>query len=281
MEWIERFNSAINYIEENIKGTIDYDKISKIACCSTYHFQRMFSYMADVPLSEYIRLRKMSLAAVDLQTKNKKIIDLALEYGYSSPTAFNRAFQAFHGIAPSRAKEAGNSFKTYPPISFKIVIKGASVMDYRIEKTDSFRIVGPSISLYNEMEKNFKIVPKMWQNAFSDGTIPKLLSLMNGTPKGILGVSAYIENKPKYYIAVSSTKDIDNSFDELIVPASTWVIFSGSGNSEAIQNLEKRIMTEWFPTSGYEYANSPELEVYLNDDPINMKFEVWIPVVKK
>ena len=104
MEWIERFNEAISYIEEHLTEEIDYEQLGRIACCSSYHFQRMFTYMAGVPLSEYIRRRKMSLAAVDLQGGNMKIIDVAGKYGYSSPTAFNRAFQTVHGIAPSAVK---------------------------------------------------------------------------------------------------------------------------------------------------------------------------------
>lgn len=114
MEWIERMNEAVRYIEEHLTEEMNYEELGKIACCSAYHFQRMFGYMANVPLSEYIRRRKMSLAAVDLQSSKEKIIDVALKYGYSSPTAFNRAFQAVHGIAPSMVRNEGNSVKSFP-----------------------------------------------------------------------------------------------------------------------------------------------------------------------
>ena len=174
MEWIERLNEAINYIEEHLADEIDYEELAKIAGCSTYHFQRMFAYMANVSLSEYIRRRKMSLAAVDLQGGDAKIIDVALKYGYSSPTAFNRAFQTIHGIAPSLVRSQGVSVKSFPPMTFKITVKGVEEMNYRIEKKEAFRIVGVSRPLYKEIEKNFAIVPKMWQDAAVDGTIPKL-----------------------------------------------------------------------------------------------------------
>jgi len=144
MEWIERLNQAINYMEKHLTGEIDYDQIGQIACCSSYHFQRMFGYMAGMPLSEYIRRRKMSLAAVDLQSGEEKIIDVAARYGYDSPTAFNRAFQSVHGFAPSQAKATGQIIKSFPPICFQISIKGAMQMEYRIEKKDAFRIVGIS-----------------------------------------------------------------------------------------------------------------------------------------
>lgn len=282
MEWIERLNSSINYMEENIKGTIDLEEISKIACCSTYHFQRMFAYIADMPLSEYIRRRKMSLAAVDLQCGNEKVINISLKYGYDSPTAFNRAFKSVHGISPSQAKKERTILKAFPPISFKITIKGDSEMNYRIEKKESFRVVGISEALDTDIEKSFETVPKMWATSAMNGTIGKLASLMDTSLVGMLGVSSCnLANNWRYYIAVASTQLVDEPLEEFIVPECTFAIFSGEGQAQSIQELQKRIVTEWLPTSGYEYANAPDIEVYLNADPENSKYEVWIPVIKK
>lgn len=284
MEWIERLNKAIDYIEEHMGEKIDYDQVAKVACCSTYHFQRMFAYMANVSLSEYIRRRRMSLAAVDLQSGDEKVVDGALKYGYTSPTSFNRAFQSVHGIAPSLVKEEGVSLRAYPPISFKIIIKGADKMNYRIEKKEAFRIVGIAEPLHKEIDKNFEIVPQMWQKAAMDGSIPKLVSIMEGEPVGVLGVSVCTDFEEwKYFIAVASAKEtVDQALEEYVVSPFTWAIFSGEGQCpQAIQELEQRIVTEWLPTSGYEYDNGPDIEVYLNPEPQNAKFEVWIPVRKK
>lgn len=282
MEWIEELNNAIKYIEENITEEINYEEVAKIACCSTYHFQRMFGYMAGVSLSEYIRRRRMSLAAVDLLNTKEKIIDIGLKYGYTSPTSFNRAFQSIHEITPSNARKQGVSIKSYPPISFKITIKGVDEMNYKIEEKQEFRIVGISEKLHKDIEKNFEEVPKMWGKASMDGTIPKLVSLMDYEPMGMLGVSACNDDEEwRYYIGVSSSKPLEGNFEEYIVPSFTWAIFEGSGTGKSIQKLEERIITEWLPTSGYEYANGPDIEVYLNPDPNNTKFEVWIPVIKK
>lgn len=281
MEWVERLNQSINYIEEHLTGEIDYEQLGRIACCSAYHFQRMFTYMAGITLSEYIRRRKMSLAAVDLQGGNEKIIDIAEKYGYRSPTAFNRAFQGVHGIAPSAVKGEGVSVKSFPPITFKIAIKGAEEMNYRIETKDAFRIIGVSAALHKEIEKNFGIVPQMWRDASENGTIQKLGAMMDTPPMGLLGASICNDREPwRYFIAVSSTKERDG-FEEYVVPASTWAIFSGTGTNQSIQELEQRIISEWLPTSGYEYANAPDIEVYLNPDPKNAQYEVWIPVTKK
>lgn len=281
MEWIERLNEAIHYIEENLTDQIDYEQLGRIACCSSYHFQRMFSYMAGMPLSEYIRKRRMSLAAVDLQGGTARIIDVAERYGYRSPTAFNRAFQSIHGIAPSAVKNEGVSVKSFPPITFKITVKGVEEMKYRIETKDAFRIAGVSVPLHKDIEKNFAVIPQKWQEITMNGTLQRLTQMMDAEPMGVLGVSTCNEEEPwRYYIAVSTSKE-GEGLEEYTVPAATWAIFSGEGTNESIQELEKRIVTEWLPTSGYEYANAPDIEVYLNPDPQNAQYEVWIPVTKR
>lgn len=282
MDWIERLNEAIRYIEENLTGKIEYEKLGQIACCSAYHFQRMFTYMAGMPLSEYIRKRKMSLAAVDLQEDGAKVIDIAAKYGYASPTAFNRAFQSVHGINPSSVKNEGTAIKSFPPIAFKITVKGVEEMNYRIETKGAFRIVGKSYPLSREIEQNFLEVPQMWDGAVEDGTIKKIISLMDAQPQGVLGVSACSDDAQwRYYIAVSSSADIDDSLEEYIIPESMWAIFPGAGTGKSIQELEKRIVTEWLPTSGFEFTEGPDIEVYFNPDPQKTTYEVWIPVKKK
>ncbi len=281
MEWIDRLNSAIRYMEEHLTDEINYEQLGQIACCSSWHFQRMFSYMAGIPLSEYIRRRKMSLAAVDLQSSDDRVIDVAERYGYHSPTAFNRAFQSIHGIAPSAVRQKGVSVRSFPPITFKITVKGAEEMNYRIETKEAFRIVGVSVPLEKEIEKNFAVIPSKWQEVSLNGTLQTLAQMMNQEPMGVLGVSTCGEEKPwRYYIAVSTSLEAGD-YEEYTVPAATWAIFPGEGTNQSIQELERRIVTEWLPTSGYEYGNAPDIEVYLNPDPQNARYEVWIPVTKK
>lgn len=278
MEWIDRWNQAIGYIEANLTEELDIAQAARIACCSTYHFQRMFGYMAGVPLGEYVRRRRMTRAAAELQA-GAKILDIALKYGYASPTAFNRAFHGVHGVPPSAAREGGVPLKSFPAISFRITVKGAEEMEYRIEKRDTIRIVGVSQPLHTQIEENFKIVPGMWQAVATDGTLQKLFALMDAEPQGVLGVSACtgLDNW-RYFIAVASTKPLPEGMEEYVIPPQTWAIFAGQGESASIQTLEQRIVTEWLPTSGYEYAEGPDIEVYLNADPQNAKYEVWIPV---
>lgn len=285
MEWLNCLNEAVDYIEQHLDDRIDLDRVAQIACCSTFHFQRMFSYIADVPLSEYIRRRRMTRAAFELQDGSEKIIDIALKYGYDSPTAFNRAFRSIHGVAPSTAKAKGIPLKAYPPISFKLTIKGEAEMNYRIEKKKSFKIVGVKEHYCMNVEECFSNVPLFWQKTIQGGILPRLCSFMDREPLGILGVSTCMNGKDfDYYIAVSSNKETPEGMTEYIVPECTWAIFECIGAMpDAIQNLQKRIVAEWLPASGYEYANAPDIEVYFEGDQKadDYRCEVWLPIVQK
>lgn len=155
-------------------------------------------------------------------------------------------------------------------------------MNYRIKNKESFRIVGVSEPLEAESEKNFEIILNMWDTAAMNGTISRLDSMMEGMPMRMLGVSACNESDNwRYYISVASSQPIENNLEKYIIPSFLWEIFSGEDSAQSIQELEKRIVTEWLPTSGYKYENAPYIEVYLNADPENTQYKVWIPVSKK
>lgn len=285
MEWVERLNRSLEYVEENLSGEVSYEEAAQIACCSLYHYQRMFSYIAGIPLSEYIRRRRMTAAAFDLQTTDLKIVDLALKYGYDSPTSFNRAFQSLHGVAPSTARTEGTALKAFPPIRITISVKGEAEMNYKVEKKEGFRIVGVRESMDMNQEENFAAVPLFWQQAGQRGLIPAIAALMDRPPFGILGVSVPVQGKRlDYYIAAASGQPEPEGMVEFEVPAATWAIFECKGPlPEAMQALQKRIITEWLPLSGYEYAEAPDIEVYSegNQQAPDYRSEVWLPVVKK
>lgn len=286
MELLERFNNVMDYVEENIDGEIRFEEAARIAYCSVFHFQRMFAYITGILFSEYIRRRRMTCAAFDLQN-DEKVIDVALKYGYDSPTAFNRAFKSVHGVPPSMAKELGVTLKNYPRFSFRISIIGDTEMNYRIEKREEFRIVGVKERCSMNVEESFKQVPLFWQKTNERGVIPELCELMNGKPEGVLGICAGMDGESfDYYIAVVSDKKIPagKDFVEYTVPAGTWAVFECVGPMpKAIQELEKRIVTEWLPNSGYEYADAPDIEVYPNSDTNSPDYrcEVWFPVKRK
>ncbi|WP_434799299.1 AraC family transcriptional regulator [Terrisporobacter vanillatitrophus] len=283
MEWLDKLNESIEYIEDNLEGDIEYEKAAKLACCSTYHFQRMFSYIAGVTLSEYIRNRKMTKAAVDLQN-GEKVIDVSLKYGYDSPTAFNRAFKKVHHICPSTAQKEGTCLKSYSPISFKITIKGVEEMEFKLVKKEAFRVVGVHTKLTNNFDENLIEVPKLWQESTKNGKLQEILSLCDENSYGVLGLNACNgeEKDWKYYIAVATDKPAPEGMCEYIVPPCTFAVFANQGPMpQSIQDLEKRVLTEWMPTSGYEFAECINIEVYLDESTENGKFEVWLPVRNK
>ncbi len=285
MEWLVRLNRAVEYLEENLAGEIDYAHAAHIACCSTFHFMRMFSYIAEIPLSEYVRRRRMTSAAFDLQGGDAKVIDIALKYGYDSPTAFSRAFQSVHGISPSAARQEGVTLKAYPRMHFHITIKGDAEMDYRIEKKDAFRVAGVMEHFQLNVEENFSRVPQFWGETVQSGKFAEILSICNGGIPGALGISTCMDGRAfDYYIACATDKPVPPGMAEYTVPAATWAIFPCTGPMPAaIQALQKRIITEWLPTSGYEYADAPDIEVYFEGDVTapDYQTEVWLPVVKK
>ena len=285
MEWLRKLSNAIDYIENNLDREISYEKAAKIACCSTYYFQRMFSYVAGIPLSEYIRRRKMTQAAFELQSMDAKVLDVALKYGYTSPTAFNRAFQSIHGIPPTSAKSQGSVLNAYPPIKFSVKVTGGSAMPYRIEEKGAMRIVGIRIPLTEDMEENLKLVPPFWNGALQGSQFPEICKLSNQSPDGVLGVTTY--QGPReiyYYIGVATDKPVPAEMFECEIPAATWVIFQCNGRfKESIQSIFKRFLIEWLPFSGYTYAELPDIEVYpiSKERPQEGRSEVWIAVKKE
>ena len=285
MEWLTNLSNAIEYIENNLDKEISYDEAARIACCSTYYFQRMFTYVAGITLADYIRRRRMSQAAFELQRTEKKVVDVAFEYGYSSPTSFNRAFQSVHGITPAAAKSRGSLLNAYPPIKFSVEVTGGSAMSYHIEDEEEMRIVGIRTPLVEDMEENHRNVPEFWNNTLKGAGFSQICGLSTEEPKGILGITVY-ENPQNffYYIAAATDAPVPVGMYEYKIPAATWVVFENDGRyKESVQSVFKRFYKEWLLFSGYEYAGLPDIEVYPISDgkAINGYSQVWIAVKKE
>ena len=170
--------------------------------------------------------------------------------------------------------------KSFPALKFTFSIQGLDELSFRIEKKDSFKILGISSLLSKELLENFVQIPKQWDKALNDGTLNQLYRLNNQTPLGLLGVNIHQHEDWRYFIAVSSTNHNQN-FEEYHIGSATWAIFSGHGTNRTLQELQRRVITEWLPTSGYEYANIPDIEVYLKADPNDAIYEYWLPIIKK
>lgn len=286
MEWIEGMNKAIEYIEDNIGDIIDRRKAAQIAACSEFHFQRMFVFIIGVTVTEYIRRRRMTCAAFDLINTDKKVIDIAAKYGYESPTAFTRAFQNVHGVSPSRVRTEGISLTSYPRITFTLSVKGEKAMDFKIEVKEPFRIVGYATHEVMTMEDCFEKVPQFWKKIAMNGGIEKLCALMQGKePMGILGVSTCDNGDYSgYYIAVATDAPVPEGMEEYIIPKTTFAVFEAVGPAQqAVQELQQRIISEWLPTSGYEYTSAPDVEIYTAGDQSSSDYRtgIWLPIIKK
>ncbi|MGG4400686.1 AraC family transcriptional regulator [Paenibacillus amylolyticus] len=290
MDTLRRLNEALNYIEEHLMDVVDMKEISRIACCSEYHFTRMFSFLSGVTLSEYIRRRRLTLAAMELSQSDSKIIDIALKYGYTSPDSFSRAFQSMHGTTPSEARNHGPSLKAFPRMTFQLTIQGGSEMNYRIEDKEAFRIVG--------IRKRVPIVfngvnPEI--AAMYQSLTPELIDTIKGAsnvqPLGLISASAHFsegrmaeQGELDHYIGAATTKETPEGLEQLEVPASTWAVFTVVGPFPGtLQEVWGRIYAEWFPSSDYELSEGPEMLWNEHKDVTVEQYrsEIWIPIRKR
>lgn len=292
MDWITNIQKAIDYVEEHIEEKIDFEKVAHEACSSSFHFQRIFSAICGISLGEYIRNRRLSLAAEFLSGKNSKVIDTAFRFGYETPESFTRAFTRFHGITPNEAKRGGK-IKTFSRLSVKLILIGGKSMNYRIEKLDSFKILckRKSVKKPTGMQNDALLeIKDFWAECEKDGTTQKIISCFpNKNLKGLLGISFSSEidgAKFPYGIGVEyDGRKIPEGLEVVEIPASTFAVFTCHGKMpEAFNETYTKICSEFFPQSTkYEYAYGVELEVYPSEDVQNPDYEceIWIAVKEK
>lgn len=285
MDWIERMQAAMDYVEENLREEIDWAELGRRALCPGAMFARMFSMVVDIPLAEYVRRRRLSCAAADLQ-RGDRVIDVALRYGYASPTAFTRAFTLLHGVTPKQARLPGVALQAYPPLSFHISITGGTQMEYRIEQKGALRMVGFAEEVSMLDGKNLERIPQIWREATNE-TWTMLSGYADGSYPGCFGVIDWVDvpaDTLRYWIAVTSaaTDGAKDSLQALEVAPATYAVFSTP--MSMIQQTTRRIFSEWMPASGYEHAQMPEFEYYPQgdmSDPDKYIVEIWIPIVEK
>ncbi|QOR37027.1 GyrI-like domain-containing protein [Clostridium sp. 'deep sea'] len=284
MNWLKALNNALNYLEDNILEKLNYDELAKIALCSKYHFLRTFTVLAGYPLGEYIRNRRLSLAAKDLITTNIKIIELAYKYGYETPEAFSKVFKRFHGISPSIARKKQGMLKTVLPLSFQLTIKGEERMDYKIVRKDSFKVVGLSKRVSMKNNKSYNTIPLFLQELVQSGNMDLITN--NKIKSYGVGYDYDFEHELFSYLIAVDGENIEGLENAIVlnIPSCTWAVFKCVGAMpQGIQEVWKRIYAEWLPATKYEHALTPELEVYYagNHYAEDYVSEIWIPVIER
>lgn len=281
MDMLKGMNMVLNYIEENLDNHIDLKEVAKRAYCSEYHFKRLFSLLSGITLSEYIRRRRLTVAALELKDKHVKVIDIVFKYGYQSPDAFSRAFQSFHGVIPTLARNPEQNLKAYPRMYFQLTIQGGVEMKYRIVEKESFKVVGVKYTV----EMINQILSPTYEDmiaAISDTQMKEMESISNKEPYGIVHVTVnYSEDSEgnatfDQYIGAVTTNEDTYGYSTIEIPTFLWAIFEVDGDWQQVEETWKRIYSEWLPSSSYELAEGPEMLVSKDQ-----KSEIWIAVRKK
>ena len=286
MNWLKQFNETLDFIENNIAEVIEPKDIEKISYSSYFHFSKMFFILAGLNVQEYIRYRRLSLAAAELVTTDTKVIDVAYKYCYQTPESFSKAFKRFHGVSPSKAKHGSIKLKSYPKLAFELNVRGGSKMDYQIIKKGKLSFIGYEKEVTSVNGENFKIIPAFWQEVMADGRFQKMIQNVR-TEMGVVGVCYdydFETSKFKYMIGIEDTGlEVENGV-KIEFDSEIYASFQVKGAlPDSFQKTVKYIYNEWFPSSDYEQVNGCEIEVYPEGDTQSEDYVCYylVPVTKK
>ena len=282
MNMLERMNATIEYIEGHLLEELHMPTIAKVAGTSESEIQKTFYALTGISIVEYIRRRRLSLAGFELLKKERSVLEIALEYGYTSPDSFTRAFRQMHGTTPSAVRKGGCLLKSYGKITFVLTIKGVNAMNYKILRKDAIRIIGFKKWFSTENDNQLTEIPKMWDSV-TEEMKERITALSNND--GVIGLCADMyDGGFDYWIGCMSDKECPEDLEEITIPPSSWAVFEVIDSMRplpnAIQDIWKRIYSEWLPNSAYEHAMLPEIEYYSSGDMLadDYRSEIWIPI---
>ena len=303
MDWIIGLQKAVDYIEEHLSETIDYDVVAAQSFSSSYHFQRVFSILCGFTVGEYIRRRRLSLAGAELATGDAKVIDVAFKYGYESPDSFAKAFQRFHGILPSQARNNGSNLKSFSRLVLKFSLEGGVMMNYRMETKPKMTLLGykrrfegtPYDELRHKQEGDFFTSTRAHQWMLKGMSNDKRSYYCVLTNMDDCGYDFYIavttdnyERDNLYNCDVTGIDFMDKfQYEEIMIPERTYAVFETGKQRVPIPEyftLRKQIAAEWLANEEYQMINAPELAVYhwgIDGGCADRTIEIWIPIEKK
>ncbi len=285
MEWMKAIGNAVEYIEAHITENISAEDVAKQVHISPFYFQKGFQMLCGYTVTEYIRSRRMALAAGELATEDVRIIDVAVKYGYDSPDSFTKAFYRFHGVTPSMVQKGHAMINAFAPLKIKLSLEGGYKMNYTFKKKDSFTVMG--------VRKKFSYaeaptaIPAFWEEHAEKGRQQYVHGMFGINIDESRGFDEF-----EYLIAdvYNPAADVPEGFTTVVIPAFTWAVFPCPGPMpDALADVNSKIFSEWLPAlKDYEFAAGYCIEMY--DDPGNYPkgvsdenyyTEIWIPVKKK
>lgn len=281
-------NRLVDLVEESLTEDLDVDRLAAALGTTEYHLRRMFSTLAGMPLSEYVRRRRMTVAAADVLRGSDDLLGIAVRYGYGSAEAFGRAFQSVHGVSPGQARRDGGPFRSQPTLRFRLTVEGASPMDVRLVTRPAFRLVGHAarVPLVHE---GVNAAIQQHVTALPPQEHQRLKDLGDAEPHGLLAVSADLDPDRRegtdltylHGVAVSDSAEVPDDLDVLDVDAGTWAVFRASGPyPQTLQTVWAATATEWFPSNPWRLRPGPEVVAVVDraDDFSTATVELWLPV---
>ncbi|WP_445524915.1 AraC family transcriptional regulator [Streptomyces cyslabdanicus] len=285
---LERLNQSLDYIERRLDQHVEVAELARIAVTSEYHLRRMFSALAGMRLSEYIRRRRLTVAGAEVLAGRESLLEIAVRYGYGSGEAFARAFRAMHGVGPGQARRTGAALVSQPRLAFRLTVEGSSSMRYRVVDRPDFNVVGLKARVpLVHAGPNQAIID--FVRGIDPQTLERLEKLSDQEPQGIVAVCDDLDpsraegTELDYYHGVITSAAAPDGAAVLHVPAGTWAVFTTSGPvPQAIQELWRDVFTEWFPSNPYRSRPGPEiLRTRLSPDKTEADAELWLPVERE
>lgn len=277
MEGLNNFNQVIQYIEAHLNQKLNLKAAAQKAYLSEYQLSRLFTQLFGISISEYVRRRRLTLAAYEIQNTQIRVIDLALKYGYESADSFSRAFKKLHNITPTEAKKAGAKVVAFPRLSVAINIKGESEIHYRIESTCSeIEVIGKSfrVSVENVMEE----IPRAWHALKASGQLDVLANQRDDSVNflnGMLGIysdeGGVITGEYSYFIGARKYGRSTQAFSSFLIKRGRWLVFTN------ISEARRKLFSEWIPTLGYTLDQRPFIECIFSPFS-STKDELWVPI---
>lgn len=252
---------------------------------SPFYFQKGFSMLCGMTVGDYIRQRRLAAAGLEVLTTDRKIIDIALDFGYDSPDSFTKAFARFHGLTPAALRKSGGAVRSFAPLRIKVILEGGQNMDCKIMKKEAFTVLCRAKTF--RYEEGAEQVPKFWAEHFASGGGQVVCGIYGINLDESMGGSEF-----EYLIAdnYDPAREIPQGFTARTIPAHTWAVFPCTGKMpQALQGLNQQIFSQWLPTNpDYKIAAGINVEMYsdaskFEKGTLDQKYycEVWLPVEKK